>query len=63
MRRRESPKAASIRTSRSSTGSSSSTFARDWYAEKARRLEAGEELVELEDDEAAGGKTRLGPAG
>ena len=39
------------------------TFARDWYAERARRLEAGEELVELEDDEAAGGKARLGPAG
>jgi PadR family transcriptional regulator, regulatory protein AphA len=39
------------------------TFARDWYAERARRLEAGEELVELEDDEAGGGKARLGPAG
>jgi DNA-binding PadR family transcriptional regulator len=39
------------------------TFARDWYAEKARRLEAGEELVELEDDEAARGEARLGPAG
>ena len=38
------------------------TFARDWYAETARRLEAGESLVELEDDEAAGGKARLGPA-
>jgi PadR family transcriptional regulator, regulatory protein AphA len=38
-------------------------FARDWYAEKARRLEAGEELVELEDDEAAGGKAGLGTAG
>jgi PadR family transcriptional regulator, regulatory protein AphA len=38
------------------------TFARDWYAETARRLEAGEPLVELEDDEAAGGKARLGPA-
>ena len=39
------------------------TFARDWYAEKARRLEAGEELVELEDDHAAGGKAGLGTAG
>ena len=39
------------------------TFARDWYAERARRLEAGEELVELEDDEAAGREARLGPAG
>ena len=39
------------------------TFARDWYAEAARRLEAGESLVELEDDEAAGGKARLGPTG
>jgi PadR family transcriptional regulator AphA len=39
------------------------TFARDWYAETARRLEAGEELVELEDDEAAGGKAGLGAAG
>jgi len=38
-------------------------FARDWYAEKARRLEAGEELVELEDDDAAGRESRLGPAG
>ena len=34
------------------------TFARDWYAEKARRLEAGQELVELEDDEAARGEAR-----
>lgn len=39
------------------------TFSRDWYAETARRLEAGEPLVELEDDEAAGRKARLGPAG
>jgi DNA-binding PadR family transcriptional regulator len=39
------------------------TFSRDWYAETARRLDAGEPLVELEDDEAAGGKARLGPAG
>ncbi|HEU5065922.1 MAG TPA: PadR family transcriptional regulator [Gaiellaceae bacterium] len=38
-------------------------FARDWYGERARRLEAGEELVQLEDDEAAGGEGRLGPAG
>jgi PadR family transcriptional regulator AphA len=39
------------------------TFARDWYAERARRLEAGEELVELENDDASRRKTRLGPAG
>jgi PadR family transcriptional regulator, regulatory protein AphA len=39
------------------------TWARDWYAEKARRLEAGEELVQLEDDEAPGGKAGLGAAG
>jgi DNA-binding PadR family transcriptional regulator len=38
-------------------------FARDWYAERARRLEAGEDLVELEDGVAAGGESRLGPAG
>jgi DNA-binding PadR family transcriptional regulator len=38
-------------------------FARDWYAEKARGLEAGEDLFELEDDEAGGGEARLGPAG
>jgi len=37
-------------------------WSRDWYAEKARRLEAGEELVELEDDETAGGKAGLGPS-
>lgn len=39
------------------------TFARDWYAERARRLEAGEELVDVEDDEAAGRKAGLGAAG
>lgn len=39
------------------------SWARDWYAEKASLLEAGEALVELEDDEAAGGKARLGPSG
>lgn len=39
------------------------TFSRDWYAETARRLEAGEELVELDDDEASGGKAGLGAAG
>jgi PadR family transcriptional regulator AphA len=37
-------------------------FARDWYAERATRLEAGEDLVELEDDVAAGRKPRLGSA-
>jgi len=39
------------------------TWARDWYAEVERRLEAGEPLFELDDDEAAGGETRLGAAG
>jgi DNA-binding PadR family transcriptional regulator len=39
------------------------TFARDWYAETARRLEAGESLVELQDDEAAGRKAGLGAGG
>jgi hypothetical protein len=38
-------------------------FARDWYAERARRLETGEELVQFEDHDASGGETRLGPAG
>jgi PadR family transcriptional regulator AphA len=38
-------------------------WARDWYADLARRLEAGEPLVELEDDEAAGRERRLGAAG
>jgi DNA-binding PadR family transcriptional regulator len=39
------------------------TWARDWYAEVERRLESGEPLFELDDDEAARGKTRLGAAG
>jgi PadR family transcriptional regulator, regulatory protein AphA len=39
------------------------TFARDWYAETARRLEAGEDLFDVEDDEAGGGKAGLGAAG
>jgi PadR family transcriptional regulator, regulatory protein AphA len=39
------------------------TWVRDWYAEMARRLEAGEPLFELEDDEARGGERRLGAAG
>ena len=30
------------------------TWSRDWYAEAARRLEAGEPLVELEDGNAGG---------
>ena len=38
------------------------TWARDWYAEVGRRLEAGEPLFELDDDEAAGGESRLGAA-
>jgi DNA-binding PadR family transcriptional regulator len=39
------------------------TWARDWYAEVERKLEAGEPLVELDDDEAAGREPRLGAAG
>ena len=39
------------------------TWARDWYAAVERRLEAGEPLFELDDDEAAGGESRLGAAG
>jgi PadR family transcriptional regulator AphA len=39
------------------------TWARDWYAELERKLEAGEPLVELDDDEAARGKPGLGAAG
>jgi DNA-binding PadR family transcriptional regulator len=39
------------------------TWARDWYAEVERRLEAGEPLFDLEDDEPAGRKPGLGAAG
>jgi DNA-binding PadR family transcriptional regulator len=39
------------------------TWARDWYADVERRLEAGEPLFELDDEEPAGGKRRLGAAG
>ena len=35
------------------------TWSRDWYAEAARRLEAGEPLVELEDGEPGGRKRGL----
>ena len=56
-------RAASTPISRCGTGSTSSPVRRDWYAERARRLEAGEPLVELEDGEAAGGKAGLGAAG
>jgi PadR family transcriptional regulator AphA len=38
-------------------------WSRDWYAEAARRLEAGEPLVELEDGKAGGRERRLGAAG
>lgn len=38
-------------------------WARDWYADLERRLEAGEPLFELDDDEPAGGERRLGAAG
>ena len=38
-------------------------WARDWYAEIERRLEAGEPLFELDDDEPAGGERRLGTPG
>ena len=36
------------------------TWARDWYAEMERRLEAGEPLFELDDHEAARGESGLG---
>ena len=39
------------------------TWARDWYAEVERRLEAGEPLFELDDGEPGGGERRLGAAG
>jgi DNA-binding PadR family transcriptional regulator len=39
------------------------TWARDWYADVERRLEAGEPLFELDDEEPAGGERRLGAAG
>jgi DNA-binding PadR family transcriptional regulator len=39
------------------------TWARDWYAELERKIDAGEPLFELDDDEAAGGESRLGAAG
>jgi len=39
------------------------TWARDWYADIERRLEAGEPLFELEDDQPAGGERGLGTAG
>jgi len=39
------------------------TWVRDWYAEMARRLEAGEPLFELDDDETPRGESRLGTAG
>jgi DNA-binding PadR family transcriptional regulator len=38
------------------------TWSRDWYAELERRIEAGEPLVDLDDDEPAGRKRRLGAA-
>ena len=39
------------------------TWTREWYADVERRLEAGEPLFELDDDEAARGESRLGRAG
>jgi DNA-binding PadR family transcriptional regulator len=39
------------------------TWARDWYADLERRIEAGEPLFELDDDEAAGGEAGFGTAG
>jgi DNA-binding PadR family transcriptional regulator len=39
------------------------TWARDWYADVERRLEAGEPLFELYDEESPGGERRLGAAG
>ena len=38
-------------------------WSRDWYAETERRLAAGEPLVEIDHDKAAGGEVGLGPAG
>jgi PadR family transcriptional regulator, regulatory protein AphA len=38
------------------------TWARDWYADVERRLEAGEPLFELDDGEPGGGEPRLGAA-
>jgi DNA-binding PadR family transcriptional regulator len=38
-------------------------WSRDWYAETERRLAAGEPLVEIDHDQAAGGEVGLGPAG
>ena len=39
------------------------TWARDWYADIERRIEADEPLFELDDHEAARGESGLGPAG
>jgi DNA-binding PadR family transcriptional regulator len=39
------------------------TWARDWYVEVERRLEAGEPLFELDDEEPTSGERRLGAAG
>jgi DNA-binding PadR family transcriptional regulator len=39
------------------------TWARDWYAEVERRLEAGEPLFDLDDEQPGGGERRLGAAG
>jgi DNA-binding PadR family transcriptional regulator len=38
------------------------TWMRDWRLETAKRLEAGEPLIEVEDDVPAGGEGGLGPA-
>ena len=39
------------------------TWMRDWRLETAKRLEAGEPLTQVQNDEAAGGKAGLGAAG
>jgi DNA-binding PadR family transcriptional regulator len=39
------------------------TWSRDWYADLERRLESGEPLVDVDDDETAGREGRLGAAG
>jgi DNA-binding PadR family transcriptional regulator len=39
------------------------TWARDWYADLERRIESGEPLVDVDDDEPAGRERRLGAAG
>src|SRR4029453_1473318 len=39
------------------------TWVRDWYAEMERRIEAGEPLFELDDEQSRGGERGLRPPG